>query len=292
MCRPQGFLLGDIHHNLHGFRALVSFYADAVASSSATEADMGETRWIDADMCAPFGALIYTLIQQRIAVKLINMHHNVREILFKNGFLSSHGDDKVLDTWDTTITCRRFNVSDEVIFSSYISQEFVGHRGLPKMSTELRKAFSQSVSEVFNNAVLHSQTQLGVFSCGQYFPNKDRLDFTIADMGIGIRQNIKNYTGDDYSPVDAINWATEGNSTKTSGRPGGMGLKFLCNFLDMNKGCVRIVSDSGYWQRNSGKITIGVLPHPFPGTVVNLEVNTADTKSYVLQSELDENNLF
>ena len=286
------FLLGNIHHNLDGFCALVSFYANAVASSSATEADMRATRWIDADMCAPFGAIIYTLIQQHIAVRLINMHHNVREILLKNGFLSSHGDDKVLDTWDTTITCRKFNVSDEVIFSSYISEEFVGHRGLPQMSTELRKAFSRNVSEVFNNAVHHSQTQLGVFSCGQYFPKKDRLDFTIADMGIGIRQNIKNYMGVDFSAVDAINWATEGNSTKPNDRPGGMGLKFLCNFLDMNKGCVRIVSDFGYWQRNSGEITKRMLPHPFPGTVVNLEVNTADTNSYVLQSELDGNNIF
>ena len=196
--------------------------------------------------------------------------------------------NKMTDTWDTTIAYRRFRVDDEVGFSGYVSGELVEHRSLPKMSIELRRAFSRNVSEVFSNAVHHSHTSLGVFSCGQYFPQKDRLDFTVADLGIGMRQNIKNYKGFDFSPVEAINWATKGNSTKPTGRPGGMGLKFLCRFLDMNEGCVRIISDAGYWQRSNGKITTGMLPCLFPGTVVNLEVNTADTKSYALQSELGD----
>ena len=85
-------LLGDIRHGLNGFSALARFYVDAKDSLSSTvEIDMQATRWIDADMCAPFGALICALKQRQVAVKLVNLQDNVKEILLKNGFLSSHG---------------------------------------------------------------------------------------------------------------------------------------------------------------------------------------------------------
>ena len=285
------FPLQNVHHNLAGFSALSQLHTEAGVRSSI-EVDMQATSWIDADMCAPFGAVIRALESRHVTVRLINMRDNVKEILSKNGFFHQHGGGRLPDTWDTTIAYKQFSVSDEISFSHYVSNDLSGHRGMPRMSAGLRKMFSQNVCEIFSNAVLHSRTQLGVFSCGQFFPKKDRLDFTIADLGVGMRQNIKNCVGVQFSAVEAIKWATEGNTTKPDGKPGGMGLKSLCRFFYLNEGCVRIVSDAGYWQRHGQQATAATLPYPFPGTVVNLEVNTADTKSYVLQSELDADNLF
>ena len=161
------------------------------------------------------------------------------------------------------------------------------------MSSGLLKKFRESIFEIFSNAVLHSQTEMGIFSCGQFFPKRNRLDFSIADLGIGIRQNVNKNTGLDLAPEDAIIWATEGrNTTKRGQIPGGLGLKLLSEFIDLNGGCIQIVSDTGYWRREKGEIFTARLSLPFPGTVVSVEINTADKQSYALTHELSETDIF
>ncbi len=157
------------------------------------------------------------------------------------------------------------------------------------MSPGLIRKFRESIFEIFSNAVLHSCTKLGIFSCGQLFPSRNRLDFTVADLGIGIRQNVESHIGFSLSAEQAITWATEGNNTTKHGNvPGGLGLKLLCEFIDQNRGCIQIVSDAGYWRRENEEIHTTLLEYPFPGTVVSVEINTASEYSYRLASELTE----
>lgn len=161
------------------------------------------------------------------------------------------------------------------------------------MSRGLSKRFRESIFEIFSNAVLHSDTELGVFSCGQFFPNKEKLDFMVVDLGIGFRKNIEQRKSLNLAADEAIEWATQGNNTTKSGKvPGGQGLKLLCEFIDLNDGCVQIVSDAGYWKRAKRRIETAIFSHSFPGTVVSLEINTADTNSYLLKSELTERDIF
>lgn len=161
------------------------------------------------------------------------------------------------------------------------------------MSKGLLKRFRESIFEIFSNAVLHSNTKMGIFSCGQFFPRQNKLDFTVADLGVGIRQNVGEYLGREISAIQATVWATEGNNTTKGGSvPGGLGLKLLGEFIDLNGGCLQIASDAGYWRRsNEGSSSIP-LHHPFPGTIVNIEVNTADSHSYTLSSEWDVDDIF
>jgi len=60
----------------------------------------------------------------------------------------------------------------------------------------------------------------------------------------------------------------------------------------LNGGCIQIVSDAGYWRRENKKTITAPLSYPFPGTVVTVEINTADTNSYKLASELSTANIF
>ena len=86
---------------------------------------------------------------------------------------------------------------------------------------------------------------------------------------------IKIHTGLELSPEESINWATaKRNTTKRGKVPGGLGLKLLCEFIDLNGGCIQIVSDAGYWHRRNSEIVTKPLSYPFPGTVVNVEINT------------------
>jgi len=286
--------LPEIRHNEAGFQTLVRLRArtkDCLFDD--IEIDMNWTTWLDADMCAPFGAILYRLSDRMNTVKLVNVRRDVNRILSKNGFLSHYGGDKLPDTWGTTIPYRRFEAKDDRYFASYIEEEFVRRSEMPKMSVGLVKKFRESVFEIFSNAVIHSQTKLGIFSCGQYFPKRDRLDFAVADLGIGIRQNVLRNAGLDLRADQAISWATEERNTTKKGRiPGGLGLKLLKEFITLNRGRIQIVSDSGYWALEQGEVISGELKYRFPGTVVSIEIDTADKRSYKLSSEISEKDIF
>jgi hypothetical protein len=293
------FSLPEIHHDKAGFEAFVCLYEQTKnCFLDDIDVDMSATRWFDADMCAAFGALLYRLSENRLSenvntVELTNIKSNVANILSKNGFLSSYGREKIPDHWGTTIPYQRFDVKDDRYFAGYIENEFMQRSEIPVMSPGLQKKFRESIFEMFSNAVLHSQTEMGIFSCGQFFPNRNRLDFSVADLGIGIRQNVKENAGLDFAPEDAIIWATEGcNTTKRDQIPGGLGLKLLSEFIDLNGGRIQIVSDAGYWKRERGETSAARLSLPFPGTVVSVEINTADKQSYALSCELSETDIF
>lgn len=286
--------LPEIHHDQAGYEALIRLYAqtkDCLFDDIAI--DMGATTWFDADMCAAFGSILYRLGEQANSIKLQNIRPSVENILSKNGFLSHYGRVTIPDHWGTTIPYHRFDVKDDRYFADYIETELMHRSEMPVMSSGLLKKFRESVFEIFSNAVLHSLTTQGIFSCGQFFPKRNRLDFSVTDLGIGIRQNVQDNTGLNLAPEVAIAWATEDrNTTKRGQIPGGLGLKLLGEFIDLNGGCIQIVSDAGYWRRKGGHTVIARLSHPFPGTVVSVEINTTDAKSYILASELSAADIF
>lgn len=284
----------EIRHNQNGFEALVCLEAETKdCFLEDINIDMGATQWFDADMCAVLGAILYRRGENLNTVKLTNIRTDVEKILSKNGFLSHYGRAKIPDRWGTTIPYRRFDVKDDRYFADYIEHELIHRSEMPTMSPGLLKKFHESIFEIFSNAVLHSRTQLGIFSCGQFFPKGHHLDFSVADLGVGMRQNIRDHADLDFSPEEAIVWATEGRNTTKCGRvPGGLGLKLLGEFIDLNGGCIQIVSDTGYWRRAKGETTTALLSHPFPGTVVTVEINTADKRSYGLASDLTAADIF
>lgn len=290
--------LPEIRHDEKGFRELARLHAQTEnCFLESITIDMKETQWFAANMCAAFGAILYRLGNNLNTISLVNINSRVKLILSKNGFLGHYGQEKLPDPWGTTISYQRFDVGDDRHFSDYVESKLMERSEMPAMSPGLAERFRESIFEIFSNAVLHSRTELGIFSCGQFFPKKDRLTFTVADLGVGIRENVENHLGRHLSSEDAIIWATEAANTtkpKREGVPGGLGLKLLREFIGLNGGCMRIVSNDGYWQQEGQDDSTATLSHPFPGTVVSLEINTADTSSYRLASasEIDADDIF
>ena len=291
---PNFPLPSRVEHSQAGFEALVQVHSNARGCFLDDIAiDLARTSWFDADMCAAYGAILYSLGAQLNTLRLTGIRTDVERSLSRNGFLSAYGREKIPDRWGTTIPYQRFDVKDDRYFGSYIETEFVQRKEMPRMSDGLLKRFRESVFEIFSNAVIHSQTKLGIFACGQYYPKKQRLDFSVADLGIGIYENVKEKVKVDLSPEMAIAWATEGRNTTKRGRiPGGLGLKLLIEFIQLNGGRVQIVSDAGYWACEKGRTKTARLSSPFPGTVVSIEVDTSDTHSYLLTSEISATDIF
>ena len=286
--------LPDIKSDYQGFQNLIDIAAQTRECVFETiEIDMQNVTWLDANMCAPFGAVLSQASQDLNTILFSNISNQVEEILAKNGFLSNYGWNKAADIFGTTIEYKRFGIKESRSFTDYIAANLIKDKGVPQMSVRLNKKISEGVNEIFQNAVVHSCTKLGVFTCGQFYPRKQRLDFSIADLGIGIRNNVNTKKRLELSPVAAIAWAfAEGNTTKNGDIPGGSGLKILQEFINVNEGRIQVVSDQGYWELAQGRTQTETFSEPFPGTVVNIEINTADANTYILSSEIRPEDIF
>lgn len=285
--------LQDINNNFQGYERLTALAADLESCIfEHVEIDLSQVGWLDANMCASLGAILYKAGRDLNTVTLAKPSSQVESILSKNGFLSNYGWPRRSDTFGTTIGYNRFEAKDDKYFASYLERQLIG-RELPKMSVGLLKKFRESIFEIFSNAVLHSGTKHGIFSCGQFFPRRHCLDFSITDLGIGIRNRVSQGTGLTLSSIEAISWALSAkNTTKSGPIPGGLGLKILQEFIRLNEGRMQIVSDTGYWELVGGQTKTSFFARPFPGTVVTIEINTADNKSYCLASELQPDSIF
>lgn len=286
--------LSTIHSTQEGYGSLAELAkATAKLRADRLELDFSRVGFLDANMAAPLGAVLAGVADRFNAVEIVNVPELIERVLRKNGFLTQFRYQPLEDANRTTIPFRRLQRTDEGLFEDYLQRHLKG-KGIPRMSDGLGKVFKQKLFEVFQNAVIHSESELGIFVCGQFFPQKQKLDLTIADAGIGIRDAVRRYFNDPkIASVPAIRWALqEGHTTKKGKQPGGLGLKFLHDFARLNKGRIHIVSRFGFYEFNAGAESFAKMEGDYPGTVVTLEVNTSDTSAYRLASEVAAEDIF
>jgi hypothetical protein len=257
------------------------------------ELDFSDCNFFEANMAAPLYAILARNYDRLNDVVLKNIRPEILEILRKNHFLTRFGYTEGHDRNQTTLPFKIFKTGAGEQFADYLDRYMQG-KGIPPMTEGVKKKFHQSLFEIFQNAALHSKSESGIFVCGQFYPHKQRVDFTIADAGIGIRQNVRKYLRDNkISSCDAIKWALqEGHTTKTGRQPGGLGLKLIKDFIELNKGRIQIISRHGFYQFANQGDEIRKMYHDFPGTCVNIEINTADAYQYCLRSELQAKDIF
>lgn len=287
MRNSKEIIVPILHSSIGTYRFLSDLNTKLSSDQSSTIIiNFEEASWLDGNMCAPLGAILYKAQQHQKSLSLINISAHVSDFLRKNGFLIQYGLTQTSDRYHTTIQYQRFESKDELRFREYISKH-LETKAIPHMLSPLKKKFLLSISELFNNAVYHSESKLGIFACGQYFPRKHSINFSIADLGIGIQKNLFIKKGLALPAIDAIKWAMEGtNTTKKGAIPGGLGLKLLREFILINNGWIQIASDNGFWElRNDGQVVNKILVHPFPGTVVNIMINTNDQSIYYLDND-------
>lgn len=288
------FYLDTIRSNLDGFDSIAriakethDFRLDSV------ELNFSGCRFFEANMAAPLYVVIAKVRDELNDVSVRNVSSEIKGMLKRNRFLTVFNMASLKDKDETTLPFKIFKLHAGEQFYDYL-ESYMNGRGIPRMTKALTKRFRQSLVEIFLNASIHSYSASGIFACGQFFPEKHRLDFTIADAGIGIRENVRRYTGKKrISSCAAIKWALiEGNTTKTGREPGGLGLKLIKDFIRMNRGKLQIVSRFGYYEFSAKGDSVVKMENDFPGTSVNIEINTKDTSRYCLQSVLSSGDIF
>jgi hypothetical protein len=287
------FGLGTVNSNLEGFDQLAALtHATKDLSGSRLELDFVHCGFFDANMAAPLAAALARVTDRYNVIEIVNVPAGIERILRKNGLLTFYGYSSLEDTNRTVIPFRRIQLTDEGRFEDFLG-EHLKNKGIPKMTEGLGRVFRQSIFEIFQNSVIHSESKLGVFVCGQFFPQVQRLDFTLADAGIGIRTNVRRVHDRGISSVDAIRWAlAEGHTSKRGNQPGGVGLKFLHDFVAQNHGKLQIASRRGFYECAAKGERYIKMHDDFRGTVVNIEINTGDKSAYCLPSEITSENIF
>lgn len=154
------------------------------------------------------------------------------------------------------------------------------------LSDACRQMLFKNIYEIFVNAIEHSHSPCGVFSCGHWMPNKQQLIFSVCDAGIGIPRLVRQQHPE-LTYVDAIEWALQrGHSTKqlTAGVPRGLGLADLVSFTKLNNGSLIIFSNNVYY--NCSNNVIGIpMKYEIVGTLITMII-TADYEHIYMLKEL------
>lgn len=279
--------------NFWGFSNL-AILQRRIVSSKATEVilDCGKITFFGANFCAVLGGIICEAEKNGQSIKIENIPPLQASIWNRNFFRPIDKNNPGVDLNDTIVHYREFPVKAEEKFRAYVHQELLSKHDMPMMSIALVREIQKSIHEIFSNAVNHSGCEL-IYTCGQYFPLKRTLEFTIVDMGHTIKANVIKSLRKSQSGPAAIEWAVEkGNTTKSGSIPGGLGFYFIREFLRLNGGKLQIASSDGYWEENNGQHSSRYLLGDFPGTIVNLTFIMQDKKSYLLKNELNDEPIF
>lgn len=256
--------------------------------------DFSNLEWIDANLLAALGAVFEENLQ-RVKLRYIkgSLNSKIQTLLSKNGFGIKYFElEKVEDVYDTIIEYKMSKGKEIKKFAEYFLKQVLMREKMPRMSNGLKEKILENVLEIFGNAPMHGGGTM-VYSCGQIFPTKNAMKFTIANTGHTIKENVIDYyiheRGED-PPSSTIEWATkENNSTKkiVNGKSGGLGLYFLKQFIGINGGTITICSSDEVWHFSENKESTTNLDKIFAGTIVTIEININDSRSYILDNEVN-----
>jgi hypothetical protein len=285
-------ILSNIENSFESYQKLIAFY-EANKDKLFDNVHIELRQWFSANMSAALGAVLDKFTANLNDIHFDYIDNQIKNILLKNDFLTYYGKKRAIDHYNTTIKYQRLKPTDGKYFKNYVIYELIeGHTAdLPRMTTGVKEKIVEAIYEIFVNAQIHSEAQF-IYTCGQFFPQKNKIEFTIVDTGIGFREKINKRFNSNLTSTQALKWAVQDKKTTKVGVSGGIGLAVLKEFIRMNKGKMQIVSKDGFYQFDGITEVLLMFTGEFPGTIVNLQFRTDDRNNYLLQSELDLNDIF
>jgi len=282
--------LSNINGSFESYKQLINLY-EKNKKSTFSSIPISLHIWFSANISAVLGAILDKLQSKSNTINIENIDSKIERVLQKNDFLSFFEYPSILDNHHTTIRYLKLKPTDGKFFNNYVFNELLGRTELPMMSIMVKNKIAEAIYEIFVNAQIHSESN-HIYTCGQFFPNKDIIEFTIVDVGIGFRNRVNKRFNVNLNAVQAIKWAVQDKNTTKIGISGGIGLAFLKEFVTKNNGKMQIISNNGFYQYDESGEETKLFDSDFPGTIVNLQFRTDDNNSYILQQEVDINDIF
>lgn len=249
------------------------------------DVDFSHLTWLESGLCSPLGAIWNHFGGARC--NYIFSDEPLRSHLRRNGFHRFINETALHSKYKNQVMFSSFDSYDEEQIGEYLSSQLLG-KEMPEMSNQAKQKLLTSIVEVFDNAFTHSEITGNVCVCGQLYPKMHLLSLTITDLGIGVRTSVGRKLRNGLTTKQAIEWAIiEGNSTRSSNGPIGIGLSDIIKFLELNNGSICILTNDGIWNKNGPEQpSFRQIKQNFHGTVVHFKIRTDDTNSYYLRKEV------
>ncbi|MFG6105305.1 hypothetical protein U2F10_23825 [Leptothoe sp. EHU-05/26/07-4] len=240
--------------------------------------DFSGCRFLRPNAIAFLGGMARSLELKGICVDidLESIQDDVRRTLDRNDFLTSFGEEPY--PWGgNSVPYRQYSYKELDSIPEYLEGKWLG-RGWLKISNHYKEEIISNTLEIYQNAFEHSDSQIGVVTCGQQFPNMELLKLTVIDFGVGVPENVRNFLNRPNMPSeDALQWAFEKGHSTRKGFSGGDGLSILKSFVMDKQGKIEIYSHDGYAIFSEDSEDYRVIDSYFEGTLVNITVK-CDTK--------------
>lgn len=278
-----------VNDKLKDFDNLFLIWQQVIESKSDIIFDFSKCYFLRPNAVAFLGGLI-RLAQNRsrnITIKKDTVHKNIKMNLQQNGFMYAFCEDK--EPWQgNSIPYREDPKQDKDGLVCYLAEQWLG-RDWVHMGQNLRNVIVGTVWEIYANAFEHGHTEIGVFSCGQHYPNLNQLKLTVVDFGVGIPYNVRQFQNNHTLAADkALEWAFQaGTSTRRGAVAGGVGLDYLKRFVKINRGKVEFFSHDGYVAIDENQEIYQNRQTFFQGTLVNITLQ-CDEALYILDSDADD----
>jgi len=270
-----------IYTDVTGVRQILKFYSECKKyTNRIIYITLDNMTWLDGNLCAFLGALLYRLNMDNKLTFQMNAGQvsDKFKILFANSFLAIDQNMQQYKS-ESCMPFKGFLPKQKDEFFDYLDNEVFSHPAMPKLSPEIKEQLIGDLGEIYANIDKHAETDEPFFVCGQYYPAKHSLLFTISDLGVGFFKKIHEKQPDKIDTCgSAILWAIAGNSTKPDA-PGGSGLKNLRTYLDDNGGGMQVYTGDACWCSKTVKSVlypdgINDLRNTYIGATINLEFNT------------------
>jgi len=282
-----------ISENLMSYDRLFEIWRQVENAGRSVSFDFSNCTFLGQSGVAFLGGLA-RLVERRggdMAFDWDTLRSGIRMNLAQNGFLSAFGEP--VKPWEgNSIPYREDQELDQDNLVDYLADRWLG-RDWVHMSDGLRYALAARVCEIYVNAFEHSRSRVGVFSCGQHYPNLKALRLTTVDFGIGIPGNVRAFRGDEtVAAKSAMNWAFQrGTTTRPGSAGGGIGLDLLKELVRLNGGALRIFSHEGYAVLSKQAELYRARSAYFEGTMVTITLR-CDQAHYLLASEANHQRVF
>lgn len=254
---------------------------DYVGTSDNVIIDFNIVNFLETDDFVVLACLIECFFIENAKISFIggtkkfNAHLN--NIKFKN-YWSENFDRSAFTLSRNNSTLCLWKISQNQSFTysmfakKHFSKMFLNDKDLVPVASNLE--------EVFNNIFDHSESHISGYVITQYYPNKNKLSFSVCDFGLGIPYTVNKYRKDNNKkPIDdcdALFRAIKpGFSVKTKSHNRGFGLDNIVSFVEANNGYIQIISNNGGLQKKTGgDYKLGTTNFNFSGTLIKVNVDT------------------
>lgn len=276
-----------INDYLGDFKKLFVLWNQVQGNGRNLKFEFSQCNFLRQNAVAFLGGLAKLVEHRRGSVQFAwdSLQSDILANLEKNDFLKTFGNC-IGTSPGNSIPYRQDMEQDNSELVDYLKSKWLG-RGWLHVSPHLRNAIVNRVWEIYANAFEHAESPIGIFSCGQHYPNKHELALTVVDFGVGIPSNVRKFIGNPVIPAaNTLEWAFQsGASTKSNGLWRGVGLDLLKKFVKLNDGRMLLFSHEGYAKITKNEESYRNHSAFFQGTLVNITLR-CDEKYYRFTDEV------